>query len=697
MSNSVLRATADVKALRWRDATYLCMACGSLFFFNDAIKAHRMNQWIGGTPSQWFFAAAGYALYVLGFLVAAWILCRIAKALQRHDQLSVTWAIIGVLTMSPIWAAALYWGAPSYRIEFAIALPVLTTLLVGGALLLHRFRVLTIRTSAAIIVVSVVAGLWMAHSAGHRHFLSFDRADLMTQAAAVWAAFAALAMLAACFLPSKARTAVRLLLALTLVMGPLGWQGYTPELPGAAVEREPGILLVTCDALRADYCSTYGGPAETEAFDQLAAAGTVFERAYTLAPWTLASTAAMYSSQYPPSLTPGAEEKQWRVERSLYRVGSEQETLAQRLKKKGYVTGLFTGNPLVCQGKQDIRGFDYVMRLPVEAPGITSAWAYVPYLRELTAQLSWTIALEQPYDSTRVLTAYTQRFMRQFRDRNVFLWVHYMDPHSPYFPPDRYRTLTHPWQLVAPIEPHWGVPQMDTSHMLPFTPNEQAYTLSLYEGEITYVADSIGLVLNELKSQGWTDNNYVCLTSDHGEEFWDHGRWGHGHTLYDESIRVPWIIAGPGIVKQRVDEPVSHIDMIPTLADLAGAGHDAQWLGKSLRPVLESETINPSQSYVYSQATFSGPNGPLQMAVRDNWKYVRRLEGGQSLFFNLATDPRENNDLSDDIPQPMKSIAQDLTEWSASWPFTFTLMSGGEMPEADEEVLEQLQAIGYLD
>ena len=272
-----------------------------------------------------------------------------------------------------------------------------------------------------------------------------------------------------------------------------------------AVKRRPNVVFVSVEALRADHMGFLGyARATTPRLDEWARGGAVFERAYTVAPVTDRVMPAWLGAMYPSMY----------VEALDYRthvLGAHRELLTERLQAAGYYTlvvhsyHLFDDHGLA-QGVDELE--------ILATPGQQDAeWA-----------------------TRRTLMRVGERRVAA-PDQPLFVWVHYYEPHSRYTPP--------------PAHALWGEAPIDR-----------------YDGEIHYVDDQIGVLLARLTELGVLDDAYVIFTADHGEEFLEHGRTMHAYAVYEESVRVPWVIAGPDVVARRIPAPVTTLDLTPTLLEL---------------------------------------------------------------------------------------------------------------------------------
>ena len=275
-----------------------------------------------------------------------------------------------------------------------------------------------------------------------------------------------------------------------------------------------------------------------------------------------------------------------------------------------------------------------------------------------------------------------------------------MDPHSPYDPPARYREATGPWPLWAPSDPDWGTPQIEKDgRSLDVAPDEKRYAKSLYEGEIRYVDEQIGRLTEELARLGRLDDTFVCVTADHGEEFWDHGWVMHGQSLYEDQVRVPLIIAGPGLENGVIEEPISAVDLMPTLTELVGLLPSEEWRGMSWAAALKEGNSPDAVRPVFAQATYIEAVEPLQMVVSEDRKLIRGSGSGRLELYNVTNDPSESRNIFEQENEQHAELAGMLDQWLDSFESTFAdSPSSGEAADEEEvhETIENLRALGYI-
>ena len=428
--------------------------------------------------------------------------------------------------------------------------------------------------------------------------------------------------------------------------------------------------------------------------DGVAERGVVFERAYVTAPWTLPSVHSMFASEYSPLWLPGQNIIEWgeTVENAFFDL--HEPTIAELYREKGFKTAAIIGNSLLDNRNRLLRGMDTRVILPNGFAETHNPCAGMPLLGPAVARLAPVMERKWPLDTTRRLTAYARRYLAENRDQPVFLWIHYMDPHGPYNPPPPYRDVVTEYAFYPPtpgFERNWDPAPEDPAWVEPeqplFIPHER-----LYAGEVRYVDTMLGDVLACLSDKSW-----VVIGADHGEEFLDHGRMSHGVTFYEEMVHVPLIIAGPGIEPRRVPGPVSYIDLAPTLAAMKNIEPLAAWQGQSLLRFLEDGIA--AEGLCYAGSNNLRVISPSAMAVQGERKLILSLTDGSVELYDLASDPKEKNNLAGHGLPPEAEVLKDkAAQWAES--VTERHRAGKEAPPPDpeqsEELRKQFEALGYM-
>jgi arylsulfatase A-like enzyme len=461
--------------------------------------------------------------------------------------------------------------------------------------------------------------------------------------------------------PSRPQNAKLLLwpaLVATVLVGLLQ-VGYTRwELPDP--ESRPNVLLVVIDCLRRDHLGVYGYDRPTSpAIDRLAAHGRVFERAYSTASWTKVAVASIVTGRFP---------HRHRVLRRSDTLDRNALTLAERLASAGYRTLFLGGNAWISDAFHFEQGYDVFWM----EDGVTGA----DLTRELLGELA--PGSDQPF----------------------FAYVHFMDVHLPYRT-NRYNDVFVPAGTGHPII-SWGVLHSSwvrrrTAAGL-MTPQDRARVRGLYDGQIRFVDDQLQTILTGLARQGLLQNTLVIITADHGEEFWEHGNFEHGHSVYDEVLRVPLIMVGPGIPAGRAKAPVSLVDIAPTILAVAGISDETEGFdGSPLNgPTLPKDREVLAVSTLYGREKYAVLNRAHKLilntaATRDGVRLVGNEAWGAQEVYDLIHDPNESHLAPNNLPA------------SPDWVDTLHQVHAAAQEGSEEQVRpsaslhEQLRALGYVD
>ncbi len=415
------------------------------------------------------------------------------------------------------------------------------------------------------------------------------------------------------------------LVALAMWLRPRSAPANTAALPGPAVEN---VVVVTIDTLRADRVGAYGWrAAKTPVMDGLTNRGAKFDQAFATAPITLPSHASLLTGLYPPGH--GARHNSVRVRDGVV-------TFASMLGARGWATGAFVGAfPLDRRFGLD-QGFDrYGDRMPRGDDG-----------RPLN---------ERP---GREVVDEAVEWVRGLGERRFFLWVHLFEPHAPYVPDEQRGPRG--WTLPADVR---------------------------YDDEVARADEQLGRLLGELKNRA--ASTLIILAGDHGEAFGEHGEIGHSIFLYDTTLRVPLIIAGPGVrAGMIVSDEVSLVDIFPTLVEWLGLPRpDVD--GVSLVPLLRAETLPPRDLYAESFA-------PL---LDFGWASLRSLRSGTLKY--IAAPKPEMYDIERD-PAEEQNLVDRRAEEARAFDLRVVRYSGPELPggtpgaRLDAETRSRLNALGYV-
>jgi len=212
-----------------------------------------------------------------------------------------------------------------------------------------------------------------------------------------------------------------------------------------------------------------------------------------------------------------------------------------------------------------------------------------------------------------------------------------------------------------------------------------------YGHEVEYVDAELGRLMAAIESRGWVDDSLIILTADHGEELGDHNRLGHIHYLYESSLHVPLVIVAPGHVPAGlvVDQSVSLIDILPTVAEMVGFSVPEGIRGTSIVPLMRPGGVLPARPHVALTARPEAASD-LEAVIVDGWKLIRKRETGQVALFDLSADPGELTDLAPEHPNDVERLNSILNEYMAG------SIETGAWAELDDESRARLEALGYV-
>lgn len=448
--------------------------------------------------------------------------------------------------------------------------------------------------------------------------------------------------------------------------------GQGAEPIRSRTSERPSILLLTIDALRADHLSFAGYPRQTSPFlDTLQADGATFDRAYSTSSWTVPALTTLATGLYPPShgVVHGTGLDSEGLPLNQESISSEFPMLASELRQLGYRTYGIVAN---LHGHENFgfgRGFDRY-----RCVGFSEAQAVHQVLAEWRDEIASSSA-----------------------SGPVFVWLHYFDPHWPYF--DRA-----PWsRQFKPELPLDALPRVQrmAATWLEGPPKPVIRTLGetiefarvLYDAEIAYADDWIRRAFGELPMMAeW----FTIITADHGEEFLDHGELGHSMNLFEETVRVPFVLRGPGIpAGARQASVISLVDVPPTLVTVAGGQVPPSWQGL---PLVTAEgrlrTDLPGQRSVLTFLDRSEDRRHRRALIGPRFKLITGDTAQGRWLYDLQEDPLERIDLSGLDSVRLNQLAADLEAVVAGLAPPPALVPSVALTE---EQVQQLQELGYVE
>jgi arylsulfatase A-like enzyme len=419
-----------------------------------------------------------------------------------------------------------------------------------------------------------------------------------------------------------------------------GWisQNRTVAALPAAVEGSPNILLLVLDTVRARSLGLYGyGRATSPVLDSLAAGGAVFANAMSTSSWTLPSHASMFTGRWAHELS-----TDWDTP-----LDDTYPTLGEWLTARGYVTAGFAANVGYCSPDYGLqRGFTHYDARPNSLTYVVgSTWLGRAALKYVVRQLR-----NSRQDLVRVTGAEIRGEFVAWLDRQDgrpwFAFLNLYDAHAPYLPPE-------PWleTFARPGARYWT-----NRAGARYSDRVEQDLIDTYDSSIAYADYELGLIIRDLARSGALDNTIIVITSDHGEEFGEHGVWQHGQSLYLPSLHVPLVFVWPGRIPagRTLSEPVSIRALPTTLVHLVSGAEDSLFPASSLarrwasaddpappEPLLAELTMRD-----YLPETSPAGRGDLESILTDGLHFIRVGDGGEELF-DVVADPWELSDLGE--------------------------------------------------
>jgi arylsulfatase A-like enzyme len=634
------------------------------------VAGHLLFRWKRPDPTAGeaqAFVSSSIALAFTINLLSAWPLAR-----SEYIALAVGMLLIVLL-------ATLIISKSIERTRF-LANPWTASLLLLGAPWLSRDALggevsPVVKTGLSLALLAVVAAVAALHGRLRR---GKPEPTLKAQAALLTAVFGAfLAVVSATNRHSAA---------------PSPLSGRTPP-PGT-----PNILLITMDTVRADHTSVYGYERDTTPnLRQFAREATVYTNAIATSDFTLPTHAALFTGLYPnwsgalapPDPAPGHIAEPLRQDRT---------TLAEMLRSRGYFTAESVANfGFLGPWTGLTRGFGVAdLRRPV-----TLSTGDRPFYLRAAAKrglglVTHTGLLEKPFVNAWDINARALQILEQGKAGGApfFLFLNYMDAHTPYLPDPPYDRLFP--GLDTSLDPYkfHALRLQVNGAKRSIRPNEERHIVAEYDGGVAEVDAAIAIILNRLRELGLYDNTLIVITADHGDTFGEHGLADHFvGFVYQELVRIPMLVKYPGQREaKRSDDLVSQVDIVPTVLELLGGKAPAEIQGRSL---LQPAARKP---VVFSQGTRSGLVGVgnprfqgLRRAVFSGSHKLITWTAGAPELYDLAADPHESHNLyRADDPRAIE-LDEQLRTWVASMP-----ERKAQPRKLDKGAAERLKSLGYI-
>jgi arylsulfatase A-like enzyme len=466
----------------------------------------------------------------------------------------------------------------------------------------------------------------------------------------------------------------------------------SPQVSQTAADRPQAVILVMTDTLRADRLDAYGNKRQTApTLARLAREGALFRDTHSQATWTKVSAPTLLTSLYP--LTLGVRD-------FPDRVPSAAVTLAEAFRKGGYTTLGFTSAPFTGTFSNMHQGYEELYESPLTLPSSKTA---------------------------RPITDLLLPWLDEHRDEPFFAYVHYFDPHGPYRPDPPFDSL---WG-----EPTWAAeheqngqkasaaiqdPERQIDNLV--MPSEfkaagvdlatfRNRELLWYDGSIREMDTELERLMERLRELGLDQRTLLVFTSDHGEEFFEHGFEGHGQSAYNELTHVPLIVRYPGVVPpgQKIDETVGLVDVMPTILSLSRLPIPEEAQGQSLAPLLKTSvssgswkprpvfTDRPAAPHFASPAPRANETFTV---IHEGWKLVwnthRPAGAPEYELYDHRRDPGDRQNVAAQHPDVVQRLSRLIAGWKQD--SLRRKLPPDEVAGRDlrPEERERLRALGYI-
>ena len=446
-------------------------------------------------------------------------------------------------------------------------------------------------------------------------------------------------------------------------------------LLGCSTENQPesrykNVVIIGVDTLRPDHLGFGGNLHDTSpTLDRFASESRVYNQAYSTASWTLPAFASLLTGLDPAEHGAGimlrhTGERDWDEERVGLRdrtiMDPSVRTLAERLQGEGFQTFAVAQSPNLAGAYGFDRGFD---------------------------------SYENVSDGRRRASESVDLAFKMLDDEKqdpFFLFLHLIDPHLTYDAPEP-ATGT----FTDSIDAGLSLPVANIGNLrrdyATYSEVQKQFVAAAYDEEILFTDQQIGRFLEGLKERGLDQETLIILTSDHGEEFFDHGGFEHGHSMHEEVVRVPFMVWGTGIEPGVERTPVSIADAAPTILDALGFDDIGNGFGQTLWPQLDDGEAGNVDRMIVAAGTLYGPE--KRMAIVWPYKLIQKVDSGVLALYNLEDDPGEKNDIIDSNRELASEMAEELDHRM------YNIAHGpqGAAAEVTDDMKDGLDALGYTD
>jgi len=457
----------------------------------------------------------------------------------------------------------------------------------------------------------------------------------------------------------------------------------------------PHVILISIDSLRPDHLGCYGYARDTSPeIDRIAAEGALFEVVTSSSSWTLPAHAALFTG-LPDRVHRCFDDGRW--------LDGSRRTLAEAFRAAGYATVGFFAGPYLHPSFGFGQGFDAYHDCTSYSALTISA------LKKGQGITAFNWRAHQDVTNPIVEREVT-RVLEAHDGRPLFSFIHLWDVHFDYIPPEPYRSMFDPDYRGS----------VDGRKLLyrarkpkEWTDRDVAHLQALYDGEIRWTDDTLKRILAAFRARGLLEDAILVVTADHGEAFYEHGRHGHRHSLYEEEIRIPLVIHYPKAIRPglRISRPAQITDVAPTLLSLAGVDPLPDALGESLEDVLRDPAAPAPETPAVSELVFEATGAHLLALRTPTWKMILNLTGrgdrpsaslgpGRPRVYDLVNDPHETAPLApENLPlteRQLERIHQDTVRALDQATRRLPLPLERDTPAISEMTEAQLRSLGYL-
>ena len=454
----------------------------------------------------------------------------------------------------------------------------------------------------------------------------------------------------------------------------------------------PNVIFITVDTLRADHLSGYGHERKTSPYmDELAQTGVVFRTNFAQSSKTGPSMASIFTGLNPDTV--GLIDNGKSISKDVL-------TMAEIFRQNGYKTGCVQTNPYLEDKYNFDQGFeDYKYLYP---------------------DTKIEVQLKRLYRADKVNAAALDWLENTGKEKPYFLYLHYMSPHCPYLPPSPYdikfdpgfdRTLpdfTLVWRFIYGRDRVKITEEYEKIYQERYTEEQILdHMVALYDGEILYFDSELEKFLGVLRENGRLDNTLVVISSDHGEEFKEHGGLTHGKTVFQEVVHVPLILYFPGRLPagKTVRQMTRNLDILPTVLDIAGIEVPPHVEGKSLTALWTDEApLNIERSFAHIKFQGVGTAGmgydEIEHAsvTTPKWRYISDMKNKKDMLFDRREDPGDLYNVADKHPETVKRLSRELLHYfSRSRDLKKRLdIRDPDSVKLDQKEKNKLEALGYF-